>query len=193
MGFDIISGEKKKREEVINRCQTLENYYLEKLELTKHSNTNGNAAGFFVKALKEDWVNNKTVAKAKATKAAKERHAAQKKLEKLSAQIDKLSKKKKATIEPIIAELIADDNILEAAYDHVTQEMGEFMKKHLSDVLHLPIREQYKKALFVSSGVAVYLMENYPDPFKEVAAIDTQVQEAQKEIQDIRKTYPSIK
>jgi len=66
-------------------------------------------------------------------------------------------------------------------------------KRNLSDVLHLPIREQYKKALFVSSGVAVYLMENYPDPFKEVAAIDTQVQEAQKEIQDIRKTYPSIK
>ena len=165
----------RKKEAVIKRCETLGNYYLEKLELTKHSNTNGNAAGFFVKALKEDWVSNKTVAKAKAVEATKKRHVAKKKLDKLSVQIDKLSKKKKAVNEPIISELIADNTILETAYNHVTKEMGTFMKNHLSAVLHLPIKEQYEKAPFFNSGVVVYLMENYPDQFKEAAAIDKQL------------------
>lgn len=192
LGFDIIEGDKKKKEAVIKRCETLGNYYLEKLELTKHSNTNGNAAGFFIKALKEDWVNNKTVAKMKAMETAKKRSAAKKELEKLTAHIDKLSTKREEIKQPIIAELIRDDSILEAAYHHVTKEMGSFMKTHLKDVLHLPVREQYEKAIFISSGVGVYLMQNYPEQFKEAAAIDEKRDRIVQRIEAIKKEYPAI-
>jgi len=194
LGFDIIEGDKEKKKAIEKRYETLGDYYLEKLELTKHSNTNGNAAGFFIKALKEDWVNNKTVAKAKAVEVQKKRHATKKKLEKLSAHIEKLSKKKEKIKQSIIADLIADDSILETAYNHATQEMGAVTKKHLSAsaILHLPIKKQYEKSIYVSSGIAVYLMENYPNNFKEAAAIEQKITQAQQKIQAIKKEYPSI-
>jgi plasmid replication initiation protein len=191
MGFDIVD-EKKKREAVIKRCETLQSYYLEKLELTKYSANSGNAAGYFIKALKEDWVHSKTLKKAKAESAAKERTKAEKKLKSITAKIEKLSKQKEAAKTPIITKLIADDTILETAYNEVIAGMGSFMKKHYANVLHLPIREQYKKAIGISSGVGVYLMENYPDQFKEIATIDNQIKKQQAEIQEIKNKYPSI-
>ncbi|MEM6359657.1 MAG: replication initiation protein [Bacteroidota bacterium] len=193
LGFDIIEGDKKKKQEVIKRCQTLGNYYLEKLELTKQSNTNGNAAGFFIKALKEDWVNNKTLAKAKSVAVAKRRSTAKKEIEKFSKKIDQLSKKKKTIISPIVESLIKDDSILQAAYNKTIEEMSTFIKNHIATVLHLPIREQYEQSVHISSGVGVYLFEHYPDHFSEVSAIDTKINEIQKDIQEIRRTYPSIR
>ena len=67
------------------------------------------------------------------------------------------------------------------------------MKEHISHVLHLPIKEPSTEAISISSGVGVYLMEHYPNRFKEASAIDGKIEQAQKEIQAIRKKYPSIR
>jgi plasmid replication initiation protein len=192
MGFDIIE-EKKKRAEVIKRCETLQNYYLEKLELTKQSATSENAAGYFIKALKEDWVHSKSLQKAKAENAAKERSKAAKKLRTITVTIEKLSKQKETIKTLIIAELLADDATLEKAYNTAMKGLGNFIKGQISDILHLPIRKQYEKSIHVSSRVGVYLFEQYPERFEEVNNITKQVELAQKEIQEIKNKYPSIK
>lgn len=191
IGFEIIE-EKESKEQAIKRCQTLENYYLEKLELTKQSTTRDNAAGFFIKALKEDWKSSKAVKKAKAVETNKKRNTAKKELERLTKKIEQLSKKKKAVTSPIIEQLIADDSILQAAYDKTIEEMSNFIKNHISAVLHLPVKEQYQKSVHVSSGVVVYLMKNYSEQFKEAQTIDKEIEKTQKEIQKIRKEYPAI-
>jgi len=116
---------------------------------------------------------------------------AKKELEKFSRKIDQLSKKKKALTAPIIKELIADATILQAAYDNTMKEMGNFIKSHIT-VLHLPIKEQYEQSIHISSGVVVYLMKNYSERFKQTTDLDKQIEETQKEIQRIRKKYPTI-
>ena len=192
MGFDIIA-EKKQRESVIKRCQNLENYYLEKLKLTKQSANNENAAGYFIKALKEDWIHSKSLQKSKAENAIKERNKAAKQLKTITATIEKLSKQKEALKTPIIAELIANDTALETAYNAAMEGLGNFVKGQMSDVLHLPIREQYEKSIHVSSRVGVYLFKQYPEQFKEVNNIIEQIEQARNKIEDIQKKYPSIK
>lgn len=192
LGFDIISN-KEKKEGIIERCKTLENYYLEKLELTKHSTKSGNAAGLFIKALKEDWTSSKTIQNIKAETVAKDRSKAQKYLRSLTQKIDKLSNQRKTLKSAIITKLVANDSILEVAYKAVLESMSPYMKDHLSDVLHLPIKEQYAKAVGISSGVAVYLMEHYPDHFKEIVIIDKQTEPIRQEVEMIKKRYPSFK
>jgi Protein involved in initiation of plasmid replication len=185
MGFDIINGGEKEKEAVINRIQTLENYYLEKLELTKHSGNRENAAGFFIKALKEDWTSSKALQKGKATSAMQKRKAVQDKLKKMTAKVDRLTQQKRDMQVPIIAELLADDTVLETAYNAVMEGMNSFLKRSLSDVLHLPIREQYEKTMRISSGMRIYLLEHYPERFEEANAIDQQIEKVQKEIQTL--------
>lgn len=192
MGFDIVDdGEKKK--EVIERCETLEAYYLEKLELTKHSAGNNKAAGFFIEALKKDWINSKAAQKAKANNTAKELAKAKKELQNITVKTEKLTIQKKELKAHIIAELINNDSILETAYKTVIESMSTYMKEHISNVLHLPIKEQYNEAISISSGVGVYLIEHYPERFKEAALLDGKIEQAQKEVLEIKKKYPSIR
>lgn len=193
MGFDIINREQTEKDDIINRCQTLQNYYLEKLELTKHSADRDNAAGFFIKALKEDWTSSKALQKTKAIAKLKERKAAEKELSKMTAQIEQLSKQKKNIQIPIIEELLSDDTILNTAYDAVMKKMSGFTKRTVSNVLHLPVKEQYEKSMSISSSMRIYLFENYSNRFKQTNAIDTQIEQIQKSIQEIRKKYPAIK
>ena len=78
------------------------------------------------------------------------------------------------------------------AYHHTTKEMGAFMRKHLEDVLHLPIRKQYEESIHISSGVGVYLMENYPEQFKEAAAIDEKRDKIVERINAIKKEFSIV-
>ena len=71
--------------------------------------------------------------------------------------------------------------------------MGSFMKKHDANVLHLPIREQYKKAVGISSGVGVYLMEHYPDSFKQVANIDKQIKQLEQDVEVFKRKHSYLK
>lgn len=193
MGFDIIDDKKANRVEVQERCKTLENYYLEKLELTKHSAKTDKAAGYFISALKEDWTNNNTLKKSKQEKAAKEIREARKQLDTTQSKLDKLSRLRESKKAPIIAELIAEEEVLQTAYDTTLAKMGSFMKKHIANVLHLPIKEQYEQAIAIGNGINIYLMENYPNRFEEVAAITTKIEQAEQEIKALRAKYPSLR
>lgn len=192
MGFDIIDSKKANRVEVQERCKTLENYYLEKLELTKHSAKTDKAAGYFISALKEDWTNSKTLKKSKQEKAAKEIREARKKFEATQRRINQLSQLREDKKAPIIEKLIEEEGVLQTAYDATLAKMGSFMKKHIANVLHLPIKEQYEKAVSITNGINIYLMENYSNRFEEVINITTKIEQAQQEIKVLKQKHPSI-
>ena len=192
MGFEIVSDETK-REAVTTRCETLQAYYLEKLELTRLSTDRENSAGYFIKALKEDWTNNKVAKKVKAVARTKERSSAKKQFSQLNQKIEILSAQKKSLKSPVIAELVANDEILEKAYHHVIEGMSKFMKEHIADIIHLPIRQQYEKTIGISSGVGVYLMEHYPDSFKQVANIDKQIKQLEQDVEVFKRKHSYLK
>lgn len=191
MGFEIIKDEKQKKN-AIKRCEILPNYYLEKLELTKHSTSRENAAGFFIKALREDWTYSKTLQKANTQKGARERKAAENKLKQLENKIIKLNQNREKIKQPIITELLADDSILQQAYQEVEKGLGSFIKKHYAEQLKLPPLQQYQTLPIIASGIDIYLMKHHPERFKRVGEIETALLPLQNEIKRIKKRYPSL-
>lgn len=53
-GFAIVEDEER-RKKAISRCRTIDQYFVEKLTLLLQSKSRKNPAGFFIKAVKEDW------------------------------------------------------------------------------------------------------------------------------------------
>ncbi len=186
--FDIIEN-KEQREAAKERCKTLEAYYLEKLELVKNSASKDNTAGFLIRALQEDWTSSKSFQQLKAKEVAKERKAAQNKLKVLETKIEKLNKEKEAIKAPMIEKLIDDDAILKTAYDAAMNEMGEFMKKHVSSVKHLPIREQYAKQVTINTYINIELSKRFPEKFKVIQPIEKSIQKIHREIEVLKKKW----
>ena len=185
-GFEIIT-DTKSRESAKKRCTTLENYYLEKLELTKNSaSSKENAAGFFIKALKEDWATSKTLQKHKKNEAVLKRKQSETKLKQLENQLEKLTKERDTKKEAIIEQLIANDAVLKSAYKATMDSLGDFIKGTLSSVKHLPIREQYTEKMAINSGVNIYLQENYPEKFTSLQEIEGKVKNIEKAIADFK-------
>jgi len=182
-GFEIIT-DTKSREVAQKRCTSLENYYLEKLELTKNSaSSKENAAGFFIKALKEDWATSKTVQKHKTNEAVLQRKQAETKLRKLQNQLEKLIKERDTKKEVIIEQL--DDVMFESAYKATMDGLGDFIKGTLLSVKHLPIREQYAEKMAIHSGVNIHLQENNPEKFASLHPIEEKIQQIEKAIADL--------
>lgn len=184
LGFDII--EEPKREKAKKRFKNLEDYYLEKLELTKLSSSTNNAAGFLVKALKEDWQNSKTAKTVKAQDTLNKRKETKEQHEKISMQINKLKAQREAIKSPIIENLLLDDVILKTAYDSAIAGLGDFMKKHYMEILNLPINEQREKGMAISSGMNAYLMKTYPEKFENVIKLEDEIKEANQKLKRIK-------
>ena len=182
-GFDIIADEKR-REIEQKRCTTIGNYYLEKLELTKNSaSSKDNAAGFLIKALKEDWATSKTVQKHKTNKAVLKRKEVEEALIKLERQLEKFTNEKKAKKRTIVEQL--DDATFESAYKAAMDSLGGFMRSHVSSVKHLPIRQQYDDRMSINSGVNIHLQEKYPEKFISLQPIEEKIQRTEKAIADL--------
>jgi len=190
-GFDVIENEKR-RTIAMERCQTLENYYLEKLEMTRNAKTKNNTAGFFIKALKEDWIDSKTLEKKQIKDASKKRNDAKRKIKSLESQINNLNDKKEKTKIPIFADLLADDDVFKTAYNAAIKELGSFMLKHIASSQHLPMRERYAKELTIQVGVHAQLSEQYPERFTEVQKIEDEIQAIQTDIQAIKKEHKGV-
>jgi plasmid replication initiation protein len=175
-GFNIIVDEKK-RGEAQKRCATLDDYYLEKLALVRQAKNKDNPTGFFVKALKEDWVGNQVInipiTKEKDTTAQRKEAAKQVKI--LERQIEKWLKDKNTITANIINTLIQDEAILRKAYDTAIEGMGPFFKTHLSQITHLPIVEQYKSNIFITQSINLEMIKSYPSKFSAIEQLDEQI------------------
>lgn len=189
--FEIIADEKQ-RNAAKNRCKTIENYYLEKLELTKTSASRGNAAGFLIKALQEDWATSKTKQEFQTKEAIKKYKAIQSKIKALKTKIEKLSVEKEAAKNPVFKRLVADETILKEAYDVVMEGLGDFMRNHVSSVKHLPIKEQYEQQVTIQQSINFQLTQKFPEKFSKAQSIDDVIQAAQKEIETLKKENKKV-
>lgn len=198
-GFDIIDGDDKKKEATIKRCKTLENYYLEKLELTKHAPNSGNAAGYFIKALKEDWTSGAAVKKSKDKKKRVEESSAKRQYDKLQRQLMAGSKKKKILETKISEEVVKDSTLLYTAYKLAFSKMTSFVKNQIAgsgvgekdgvDLLSLPIEEQYQQSFKIRLYVNLELKNLYPDKYIPVSDLDKQLATLQEEVTQLKEQY----
>lgn len=191
-GFDIIT-DKTKRDAAQLRCSTLENYYLEKLTLLQQAKNKDNPTGFLIKALKEDWVSSQTpisqTTKAPEQDSIVKRKEAEKQIKILERHIEKLTKEKNAIDTKIIETLLQTEPVLQKAYDAALQGMGPFFKTHLSQILHLSIKDQYKNNIFIAQGINIELIKSYPEKFTETSILEVQIIENKTQIETLKKDW----
>ena len=159
-------------------CSTSENYITEKLTLLKPNKDN--PTGFLVKALKEDWTGSQTSTSPPAKVAedtVAKRKEAEKQVKMLERHIEKLTKEKNEIEVSIIDSLLHNELILQKAYDTVLRDIRPFFKTHIAQILHLPIKEQYKGSVFIAQGINLKCIKFYPEKFAEVHVWERQIAE----------------
>lgn len=167
-GFAVIADEKA-REQAVLRCQNnIETYFLEKWVLCEKSSRVGarNQAGFFVKALQEDWqpmsAKQETVEKAKTiTKTNAED------IKRLEAQIRQTKQAFDAAKQPIFDQIVGNT---EGAFTRIFEEVRA--KSGSVTATIFPANES-PIAIFQKNGMASNLLkikieEIYKDQFSEL-------------------------
>ena len=110
LGFNIIKdGEKRVLAEA--RCATLEAYYLEKMTLLQQSAAaiKANPAGFFIKALQEDWQSSAVVHEQQERNEKKKRQTLQAQIKKLEAEREQLKRSWSEAKTPIFDQIMAEN------------------------------------------------------------------------------------
>jgi len=183
-GFEIIMDEEK-RAIAKQRCTNLNNYYLEKLELTKHSNTNNNSAGFLIKALKEDWISNKAVAKVKNTKLAEKKKEKKLQIISLEKQDTKLKKQYEELNNAALKPLINNEVELNLAFESIKSMFGftQFFKPSSSLI------KNYNQNNFIASAIDAFFRTKYPEKFKASKAIFNKRTPIKKEIEKLKAEF----
>ncbi len=190
-GFEVITDENKRKAAQL-RCPTLADYYLEKLALLKHTKNKDNPTGFLIKALREDWSNsavNQTEQPLKVQETAIQRKEVEKQVKILVHQVEKLTEEKNDITHKIIEDLILNEEILQKAYDTVLDGMGPFFKSHLSQILHLPMMEQYRGNVFITQGINLELIKSYPEKFSATHILEVEIGECRTQIDVLKKEW----
>lgn len=188
LGFDIIDdAEKKAKAE--KDYHNLAAYYEEKLELLSVSKPNKNAAGFLLKALKEDW----KLAGTKETKEAKIVRQSRKKgketTNKLTLQIEDLIVKKRKQTNILCEDLLKSDSILSDLYESVIENASDFMRGKMLSKKHLPIRTQYLEQQTLQQYINLAAVEQFPDEFQIVFEIQKKIDEAKMRRKKIKNEF----
>ena len=170
LGFDFIEAEDK-RAQANDRCNNLEAWLIEKLILVEKKKAvlgNDNPGGYFVNALKGDWVSRSASSEIKNKQVQKETQDKKRQLKGLEQQLKELQKQYEREMGIIYARLVEDEAIFNTCY---TEARSEQSKPGLFfDDLFTP-REQYEKGGFATTLVNDKIKEKYPDDFKEVIAL----------------------
>lgn len=190
LGFKIIDGEQA-RKEAIRRCGDLDGYYMEKINLVRESKsaTNGNPAGFLIKALQEDWQNPKLQQERKAKEAAKLRAEKGKRVKQLELQKEKFAAEHQKAKAPIFQQLLQNEASFKTAFDTVMAEAGDFMKSTLlSGYRDLTPMEQYHKSAFLENMVNGQLQKMHPELFDGInGSYQALVKQIEEEIGSLKK------
>ena len=176
MGFNICT-DPTKRKAAMKRCKMLEAYYLEKMTLLEQSKTEGiNPAGFIIKALKEDWQSPKTFHDHRRKASQAERLSNIKVVDQLNVEKKVLKKKLKLDEATIFEKLIANEVVFKDAYTYALSKMGKVAKQGAyAKIKDLPAMEQYQESAFISSGVHIYLKENFKNAFKSLIKLEQSI------------------
>lgn len=179
-GFDIIKDEKS-RADAISRCRTIDQYYVEKLTLLRESRVTKNPAGFFIKAVKEDWLRPKAN---KSRTAGKSLNQKRKELASFEKQLEKSTRKYESDrLEVLEAFFKKKPEVLLP----LIKQIGEnypIIKRQITPLLLEPKNYAENRSVSALLSVAVEKME--PTTFSDL-------EEAKQEIEVIKAKIKSLK
>lgn len=182
-GFDIIEDEAA-REAAQKRCRTISQYYIEKLTLLDQSKAMANPAGFFIKALREDWKSPELFRKIRTSKAKAEKARLQRRLNWLEKTEDKLQREFRQKRQEIV------DNHFEAnadefeeiynAIENIPGSIIQYKKPGFSP------EENYQKSIFLKEEVNKRLRDSHPEMFAPLVPLSQKLDEIKEEIKQIK-------
>lgn len=179
-GFDIIE-DKASRKKAISRCRTIDQYYVEKLTLLRESKQSKNPAGFFIKAVKEDWLKPKSSGTRFAGKSLNQKR---KELEAFENQLLKVSRKHDSDRQRVLDKFFAKKP---EALLPILEQIGKnyaIMLPYITPLLNAP--EAYRENKSVAALVSVAAEKIEP-------AIYADLEEAKIEIEAIKAKISSLK
>lgn len=184
--FEVIKDETN-RKKAVERCQTLNAYYLEKVLLTKNSKLKSNPTGFLIKALQEDWVSNNALSARKKKDNAATARKAHQKIKQLKRQIAKLEKEHKEAFTSIINTLLSNEKILKDAFSAIQLEDNtktyKILKPNLSAI------ENYKDSPVCRSHFHIYFEDKYPNLFVKVNQLYADMKKMRNELERLDNIY----
>lgn len=183
-GFDIIEDEQA-RDAAQKRCKTIEAYYLEKLTLLEQSKAKANPAGFFIKALREDWLSPK-LKRTESKPKKKGRSHAKKKLHSLERKETDLQKKHEALRQSIFNKIIkGNPDEFQRIYESIEDDhpVIRYKKPGLTPL------ENYKDSIFLRVKINALLEESHSDKLAETKGLGEELQSVKDQIEILKKQW----
>lgn len=189
LGFNIIVDDTT-RQEVELRCGSLENYYKEKISLVEaafsdsmRQNTS-NRAGFFVKALQEDWQTPKAFKEQQVKDAQKTRQNIQKRLKELDIKKESLKKQLEAEKTKIYNLITTDKKIFNIVFEETKKGVTAFRDTVFPPELS-PI-ECFNKAGMSRNLIIAKMEELFPEKFSTINdSFKAEIQPLEAEMKDL--------
>lgn len=178
-GFNVIK-EDSQRQAAKDRCVSLNNYYLEKLELTISGAKKENPAGYLISALEGDWVGVKTAEKAKNTNLIEKKKEERQELSVLENQYKELKKQYESYRNPELEVLANNEIELNSAFDGIKSK-GNYKIRPSETPL-----ESYMRSPFISSAINLFFEEKYPERFEKAAIIFKKRNHIRKQIEKLK-------
>jgi hypothetical protein len=192
-GFNIIEDEIE-RKGVAESGITLGDYYNEKLELLQQSPSQKNPAGFYIKAIKQNWRSAVVVKKTVDKKLAKSRGDAKRNLIALEKKIEILVNQKRIKDNEICKAMFSDESIIKQTYDAVVFETKEgIIKGRMLSLKSLPLVEQYEKQPSLQMYMNAKLKDTYSDKFTASKEIQNEIDKVKGQIQILKKENRGLK
>lgn len=180
-GFDIIEDEAS-RAKAISRCRTIDQYYVEKLTLLRESKVSKSPAGFFIKAVKEDW--RKAKPDGGHRTAGKSLNRKRKELKAFEKELERVTQNYEGNRQSVVD---AYFNQHPEKLLPMLKQLGKnypIMASHIQPLLIEP--QSYKENRSVSALVSVAIERLEPDYFANL-------QEAKAEIEAIKQKIKTLK
>lgn len=186
LGFGIIKDEKK-RLQAEERCNAIHTYYNEKISLLRASKPEmENPAGFFIKALQEDWQTSKAIKEVSNQKQLKEHREKQACIKQLEKQSEQKKKEFIANQEPVFQALAADETIFNEAYTAVMLSVGNssYLKKIVSD--NGSPQKAYKNSMMLKGMIDNYFFNKHTARFESFKAFELEYKAIVKELSELK-------
>lgn len=185
-GFEIIK-DKDNRIKATQRCQSLNAYYLEKIQLAKVSKPQSNPTGFLIKALQENWVNNNSIKEKNKKDAAANTRKAHQKIKQLKRQLANLEKEHKKAFTCVINPLLSNKDTLEKAFSAIQLEDSTKTYKILKP--SLTAIENYNDSPVCRSHFHIYFEDKYPNLFVKVNQLYADMKKTKNEVERLENIY----
>lgn len=183
-GWEIIE-DKTAQSKAQKRCRTLYDYYGEKLTLLQQSKQQKNPAGFFIKAVKEDWQNPALFKKKKVSEEKKSKAKIKQQVVRLEQEKDqKVKQLKNDTYEAVTAYFVDHSEALKTIID-IVLPVGNPSRK-ISVKADLSPLENYKRSAMIMALVNVHLREYQPQLLAHLAPQGQEIKEIEAKISDLK-------